>query len=132
MTRTLTVIYNGACPICAREIAHYRRQAEAARAAIAFVDLNGSPGHVRGLTPDAAARRLHADDGERMHSGVAAFTLLWDRLPGWRWLARLVRLPGIGAVAGCVYERILAPTLYAMHRRRERRAKQLAHEETGR
>jgi predicted DCC family thiol-disulfide oxidoreductase YuxK len=53
--------------------------------------------------------------------GVDAFAALWSVLPGWRWLARLVRLPGIGWVAALAYDRIAAPLLYRAHLRRQAR-----------
>jgi predicted DCC family thiol-disulfide oxidoreductase YuxK len=37
---------------------------------------------------------VRAADGQLL-SGAAAFLALWAALPGWRWLARLGRLPGV-------------------------------------
>lgn len=85
------VYFDGACPLCRREIAHYRSQAGAA--AIAWVDAAecdtvelGS-----GLSRGEALARLHARraDGSLV-SGVAAFAVIWSRLPAYRWLAPLV------------------------------------------
>ena len=83
---TLTVYYDGACPLCRAEIGHYRRCRGAER--IAFVDVapDGAP-----LGPDldrAAARaRFHVRDADgRLRSGAAGFARLWSALPGWRWL----------------------------------------------
>jgi predicted DCC family thiol-disulfide oxidoreductase YuxK len=109
---TLRILYNGACPICSREIALYRRQAIRAGADLAFDDLNAVDLTPWGVSPDAARRRLHAMDGARRLDGVAAFCALWARLPGWRVLAWLVGLRGVRHVAGWAYDRIAAPWLY--------------------
>jgi predicted DCC family thiol-disulfide oxidoreductase YuxK len=121
MSETCTVIYNGSCPICSREIAHYARKAEATGAPVVFVDLAEADLAPLGLTPDMAARRIYVQDGDRLLSGVEAFALMWQRLPGFRWLGRFVSLPMVKPVAGVVYDRALAPLLYAMHRRRQAR-----------
>jgi len=109
---TLHVLYNGACPICSREIALYQRQARKAQADIVFEDLTTSDLEVWGLSADQARRRLHAREDAQISVGVAAFRALWMRLPGWRWLARLVGLPGVRQIAEVMYDRIAAPSLY--------------------
>lgn len=122
MSETPTVIYNGACPICAPEVRAYRRQAEAADADLRFVDLNEADMAAYGLTRDEAARRLYVAQDGGLVSGVEAFAVVWSRLPRLRWLARAARLPVIRPVAWFVYDKVLAPLLYALHRRRQRRA----------
>jgi demethoxyubiquinone hydroxylase (CLK1/Coq7/Cat5 family) len=91
----LTVLYDGACPLCRREIALYRGLQ--AQAPLCFADVSDPA-----LAPPAEATRAallarfhvrHADG--RLESGAAAFVALWARLPGWRWLARAARLPGV-------------------------------------
>lgn len=114
---TLCILYNGACPICAREIAHYRRLARRHGAAVDFQDLNTSDLAAWGVSADAARRRLHArllhdSRGEWRGDGLPAFRALWARLPGWRWLAWLTGLPLIRPLAALVYDRIAAPLLY--------------------
>ena len=117
----LCVIYNDTCPICAREVGHYRRAAEAAGVPIRFDGLDGADLGLLGLDRDRAARRFHmVRDGELL-SGVDAFIALWSELPRWRWLARIVALPGLRRIAGLVYDHAAAPALYALHRRREAR-----------
>jgi predicted DCC family thiol-disulfide oxidoreductase YuxK len=116
----LRVLYNDACPICRAEIRHYRARAEAISAPVRFDDLNATDLDGWDMTPDQAKRRLHAmlPDG-RIVSGVAAFALIWERLPGYRWLARVVRVPGLHGLAAFGYNRIAAPWLYARQKRRE-------------
>ena len=116
-----TVIYNGACPICSREIAGYRSHAARHDLPIRFTDLNSADLARWDLTADQAARRLYVEQDGQLLSGVPAFALLWARMPGFRWLARLVRLPGVRWVAAVVYDRVLAPLLYRMHTRRQSR-----------
>ena len=118
MTKTTSVLYNGSCPICSREIAHYRREAESENLPIVFDDLTTGAADRYGVTPDDAARRLHVlEDGE-VYSGVR----LWRGLPRWRWLARVVSLPVIRQIAEVAYDHAAAPLLYALHRRRVRRS----------
>jgi predicted DCC family thiol-disulfide oxidoreductase YuxK len=120
MTDKPTVIYNGDCPICSREIGVYRARIGPA-GDLRFVDLNDADLAALGLTRDDAARRLHVVEDGRLVSGVDAFVALWTATPGFRWLGRIVGLPGIRQAAGSLYEGLLAPALFAMHRRREGR-----------
>ena len=88
--QTIRVFYDGACPLCAREIGFYRRREGAA--AIDWVDANHVPGDglPAGLSRDAALRRFHvqASNGDLV-SGGAAFAALWTALPGFRWIGAL-------------------------------------------
>ncbi|MGY6536865.1 MAG: thiol-disulfide oxidoreductase DCC family protein [Pararhodobacter sp.] len=114
----LYILYNGACPICSREIAHYRRLADRRGVPVHFQDLNRIDLSSWQLTPDQARRRLHAlDGGTRLH-GLAAFRALWAHLPGWRWLALVSGLPVINPLIGFLYDRIAAPLLYRLSRAR--------------
>jgi predicted DCC family thiol-disulfide oxidoreductase YuxK len=121
MTENATVIYNHTCPICRREIDAYRRTAEAQDLPLEFKGIDSDALSDWGLTVEDAARRLHVVEDGRLLSGVDAFVALWKRLPRMRWLARLVERPWIRPVAETIYERALAPILYAMHRARVRR-----------
>jgi predicted DCC family thiol-disulfide oxidoreductase YuxK len=88
--QTLSVYYDGGCPLCRAEIDQYRRCAGAER--LAFVDVGRE---TQALGPDlpraAALRRFHVRTAEgQLVSGAAAFACLWRTLPGWRWLGRLI------------------------------------------
>lgn len=84
-----TVYYDGACPVCAREIAMYRRQPGAD--GVQWVDVARCEPAELGpdLSREAAMARLHLrrPDG-RLVSGAEAFTGLWQALPRWSWLGR--------------------------------------------
>jgi len=122
MTASTIVIYNANCPICAREIAAYRRYCAARALPVAFHDLDRADLGALGLTPEAAARRLHVIENGTLLAGTPAFLALWAAMPRFRPLARFVALPGIRQIATLVYEGLAAPALYALHRRRVRRA----------
>lgn len=117
----MRVIYNDTCPICSREVNLYRKEAEAADLPIAFSGLDTATLAELGLSRDEAARKFHVvKDGERL-AGLDAFFVLWRALPRWAWLARLLDRPVIRPVARLIYDRIAAPLLFAMDRRRRRR-----------
>jgi predicted DCC family thiol-disulfide oxidoreductase YuxK len=87
----LITFYDGGCPLCSREIAHYRRVDRAAR--IRWVDITADAEalHAAGIDTDTAMRRLHVQDANGgLLQGVPAFIAIWQRLPGYRLLARLV------------------------------------------
>lgn len=123
MTRP-TVLYNGSCPVCRAEITHYRRLDDGGAQALAWLDISvpDPDATTGGLEPEALRRRLHVVDADgRLQIGVPAFARIWAHLPRYRWLATLVDLPVVGTIAAWAYEP-LAASLYAMDRRRRRRA----------
>jgi ubiquinone biosynthesis monooxygenase Coq7 len=83
-----TVYYDGACPLCSREIALYRRLEGAE--GLRWVDITTAPPEAfgEGLTREEALSRFHVrDEDGRLVSGGAGFVAIWRRLPGLRWLA---------------------------------------------
>lgn len=93
--KAAAVYYDGSCPLCRAEIAHYRAQQGAE--AICFVDVSkqGEP-LAEGLSPEQAMARFHVrtNDGAIV-SGARAFVSVWRALPRWAWAARLASLPGV-------------------------------------
>jgi predicted DCC family thiol-disulfide oxidoreductase YuxK len=85
-----TVYFDGACPLCRREIAHYRGHPGAE--SIRWIDVAAAePGALgEGLDRDTALARLHVRGADgRLVSGAAAFAAIWRRLPAYAWLGRL-------------------------------------------
>ncbi|WP_417205534.1 thiol-disulfide oxidoreductase DCC family protein [Antarctobacter sp.] len=121
MPEKLTVLYNDTCPICSREVDGYRCMTPRAGAKITYCGLSAT-GHMdHGLTEDAAARRFHVIHDGVLLSGMPAFVALWDQMPRLRWLAWLVRRPGLRQLTVALYDHLVGPMLYRMHLRRTRR-----------
>jgi predicted DCC family thiol-disulfide oxidoreductase YuxK len=93
----LTVLYDGACPLCRREIGIYRGlQPLHSDAPVCFADVSDAAVPLPpGTTREQLLARFHVRgrDGE-LRSGAQAFLALWAELPGWRWLAFAGRAPG--------------------------------------
>lgn len=90
------VFYDGGCPLCRREIAHYRRLDR--QGCVEWVDITQQPERLaaHGIVFADAMRRLHLRKGDgRIVTGASAFAALWGYLPYYRLLAVLVSLPGI-------------------------------------
>ncbi len=80
----LMVFYDGACSVCAREMAHYRKLDRAGQ--LQFVDIS-EPGFAPeeyGKTREQFMARMHVmDAGGSFFFGVDAFPVIWQALPGW-------------------------------------------------
>lgn len=88
----LHVFFDGGCPSCAREIAHYRRVAPGETIHWVNADADDTTLARFGVGRNAAMRQLHAiDEAGNWHIGVPAFLAIWQRIPRYRWAAVLVR-----------------------------------------
>lgn len=118
MSNDMRVIYNGDCPVCSHEIGAYALYARDQTLPIRFDDLNVIDLTPLGLSEDTVARRLHVIHNGEVLVGVDGFRALWSLMPRYRWLAWLTGLPVIRPLARFAYDRIVAPVIYARHRRR--------------
>lgn len=103
-----TLYYDGACPVCTREIALYRRQPGAD--GVCWVDVSqcGPEALGPGLNREAALARLHLRQGDgRLVSGAAAFVALWQALPGWARWGRALAWPPLLAMLEAGYRGFL-------------------------
>lgn len=116
----IEVFFDGACPLCRREIGFYQRRRGADR--FKWVDVSRLPD---GPVADAVSRdemlaRFHVRgaDGELV-SGGAAFALLWAALPGFRLLGRLLLAAPLRWVLDPAYDLFLRlrPALQSVARR---------------
>jgi predicted DCC family thiol-disulfide oxidoreductase YuxK len=113
------VYYNSACPVCNAGIKDQRQRMEACGVKdVEWIDVHTHPEAVEevGAPLEQVRERLHvkAEDG-RLDVGADAFTRLWWRTPGQRWLATLLRLPVIRQIMHLVYN-AFARLLYRWNR----------------
>ena len=115
----LTVLYDGACPLCRAEISVYRGLPS--DTPLCFADVSAPQQALpAGLSRDQLLARFHVQHADgRVESGARAFLALWATLPGWRWLARLGRLPGVPTLMEGAYRMFLIfrPALQRVVRR---------------
>lgn len=99
------VWYDGACPLCLREIALMRRLDR--RGNITFVDV--AAGAEASCPVDRAAllARFHAEEDGVIHSGAAAFAAMWRAIPLLRPLGLAARWSPVLAVLEAAYLRFL-------------------------
>jgi predicted DCC family thiol-disulfide oxidoreductase YuxK len=112
----MQVFYDGACPLCSREMRHYQRQDIHNR--IQWIDIAAPAFDAAsyGLDPAPLQQVMHARlaDGHVV-TQVAAFVKIWEALPfgfGRMLLRCLLKVPGMMAVAGVFYR------LFARNRHR--------------
>lgn len=113
--------YNGACPVCRFEIEHYKEGPDGDR--VVWRNLADDPEALArfGIDRADARRRLHVlDEAGRLHGGIDAFILIWQRMPRYRWLGRTMGARALRPVAAVVYDHVLAPLLFHWNKVRGR------------
>ena len=97
------ILFNAKCPICNAEICHYRDYAEERGIVMGFDDLNQIDPAPYGVNRIDAAKRLHVLHEGSVISGVPAFVVIWQQLPRYRWLAKIVSLPIVHFLSNLIY-----------------------------
>jgi predicted DCC family thiol-disulfide oxidoreductase YuxK len=90
------VFYDGACPLCSREVKLYKKLAfkEGNESEIEWVDISSSQKElkVEGIEYADAMQLMHIKDGSGVHQvGIDAVLTIWDQLPYYRTLSKLLR-----------------------------------------
>ncbi|HEY8539275.1 MAG TPA: DUF1731 domain-containing protein, partial [Steroidobacteraceae bacterium] len=108
------ILYDPVCPVCNLEMRRYCREAQRRGLPWRFTDAAASSTLLAcGIDSDTARRRVYVvDSNGRMVSGLDALAHIWSTLPGWRWLARVVRLPIASRLANLAYDLMLAPLIW--------------------
>ena len=94
--RPPVVLFDGGCPLCSREIRHYRRLRGAND--IDWLDISQPETQmpIDGVDRATAMARFHVrDQAGRWHSGAFGFAELWSHLAGYRYLSRMLRATGL-------------------------------------
>ncbi len=87
---SVTVWYDGGCPLCAREIALMKKLDRNDNIRIVDVEKDGA---TCPINRDLLLQRFHAREGEDgpLLDGAAAFAAMWRAVPGFRLLGLLAR-----------------------------------------
>ena len=99
-----TLLFDGACGLCRASIARVRRLDR--RGHIELLDLHDpeAPRRFPQVNREEAMRLMQAVDSQgRVYSGVDAWARIGMSLPGWKYLAWALMIPGIRFAAAKVY-----------------------------
>jgi predicted DCC family thiol-disulfide oxidoreductase YuxK len=96
----VTVWYDGACPLCRREIALMRRLDRRGR--IGFVDVASGSADCP-IDRSELLARFHAREDGQLYDGAAAFAAMWRAIPWLRPLGLLARLPILSGLLELAY-----------------------------
>lgn len=115
--KKVTVFYDGACPLCAREIGFYRKRTNAE--VVDWVDVSQCAGDTvaPGLSKADAMARFHVIGADgTLVSGGDAFRELWRVLPAFRLWSRLFGTRPLAWMLNTVYDLFLTarPALQAV------------------
>lgn len=87
------VWFDGACPLCVREISLMRRLDRRGR--IAFVDVSAGEDPSCPIDQRELLARFHAEEDGAILSGAAAFAAMWRQIPALRPLGLAARSPAV-------------------------------------
>tara|TARA_B110000240_G_scaffold190891_1_gene232691 strand:+ start:3369 stop:3791 length:423 start_codon:yes stop_codon:yes gene_type:complete len=113
----LEVLYNSDCPVCDREIRHYKKLA---KNDITFTPITPETAELWNLTEDQAAKKLHAKLDGKQINGVDAFQEIWNKLPYYRFLSKVIGIWPIKSISNLIYLGLLAPLLFKFHKYRNK------------
>jgi predicted DCC family thiol-disulfide oxidoreductase YuxK len=99
-----TVYYDGACPVCSREIAAYRRLVGAEQCAWVDASSCAESALGAGLSRKAALARFHVRRADGvLVDGTRGFAALWCVLPRVAWLGRIASVGAVAALLDLAY-----------------------------
>ena len=92
----VSMLYDGGCPLCSKEVAHYQRIDRDRKVNWIDIDDDTTMLDILGVDKTTAMKHLHViDTNGAVVRGAFAFAVVWAQLPRYRHLARLVALPGV-------------------------------------
>jgi predicted DCC family thiol-disulfide oxidoreductase YuxK len=105
-----TAFYDGGCPVCRVEVRHYKT---IGGDVVEWVDVCSLDDAALAKASNGKSREdllgaMHVRDGDQWQIGVAAFPALWAKMPGWRHLTWIFKVPGVTPLAKLMYRGFLA------------------------
>jgi predicted DCC family thiol-disulfide oxidoreductase YuxK len=99
------VWYDGACPLCLREIALMRRLDR--RGSVTFIDVADGSDPSCPIDRTQLLARFHAEEDGVIYDGAAAFAAMWRAIPLLRPLGLAARAPLVLRMLETAYIRFL-------------------------
>jgi len=100
------LFFDGQCPLCRREIAHYQRLDGAQRVDWQDIFSDTCPLSQYGLDRVQAMQVIHAvNSAGQLCKGLDAFMIIWRELPYYRHLARLIEMLHLSRPVNAIYHR---------------------------
>ena len=111
----MKVYFNNSCKICKAEIDLYKKQKIQE---IDWIDITNNSLAEKEISKSdkELLRRLHVKDGEKVLQGAEAFLILWKKIPKYKFLYNVLKLPIIFSLFSAVYE-IVAFFLYIKNKK---------------
>ena len=111
----MKVYFNNSCKICKAEIELYKKERIQE---IDWIDITDNDLAVKETYKNSKEllRRLHVKDGEKIFEGAEAFLLVWKKIPKYKFLYTIFKLPVIFHIFSLIYE-IVAFFLYLKNKK---------------
>ena len=111
----MKVYFNNSCKICKAEIDLYKKENIQE---IDWVDITNNDLAEKETSKSSKdlLRRLHVKEGEKISQGATAFLVLWKKMPKYKFLYNILKLPVIFNLFSVVYE-IIAFFLYLKNKK---------------
>tara|TARA_B100000902_G_scaffold93767_1_gene96832 strand:- start:1994 stop:2341 length:348 start_codon:yes stop_codon:yes gene_type:complete len=111
----MKVYFNNSCKICRAEVNLYKKEKIQD---IDWVDITNSNLAEKETLKDSRQllRRIHVKEGKKILQGAEAFLMIWKRIPKYKFLYRILRLPIIFNFFSLFYE-IIAFFLYLKNKK---------------
>lgn len=113
MTEKLTVFYDGKCSLCRWEIAFYKKRVNTNT--VDWIDITNEEFNVDIYNLDYRnlLMHLHVEKSGNISKGVDAFILLWQHVPSWTFMAKLISFWPVKVVAKLAYQLFAICRFYA-------------------
>ena len=110
LINTMKVYFNNSCKICKAEIDLYKKEKIQE---IDWIDITNNDFATKETCKNSKEllRRLHVKEGEKILGGAEAFLALWKKMPKYKFLYNILKLPIIFSIFSFFYE-IVAFFLY--------------------
>ena len=101
-TMKITVLFDGKCGTCSKEISLYKRLSPSGQ--FIWQDVNSINSKEKyNIELHAALKHLHVIDNEKVFIGVDAFARIWKNITYFKFLSFLIKLPLIYSLAKYFY-----------------------------